>query len=337
MTKYSYTAKDQSILTPFIYGFFVAPLMKIIPYGMPANIITFISNSFILIAFIIAYINHKQGTYFIFWLIPLLSFCYIIGDFSDGIQARRTNTGSPLGEYFDHFLDSFVTGFLTGIILLCMRVENPFVLLLPYQFLYIGQIGTFWERYKKGIMSFAKFSTSEGTLAITIMSWLTSFSFIREQISKKIIFNLSVPEMIVLFCFFLAGVSGLAAITRSGKFSFKLWIHILFSVIISAAVVLFTDASIALTSVFITFYNVLFIESILAGTSLKTKESMPDLAVPLSCVLFFFFKEQTSLIVLGQTIYLSIRIVLRFIIFFNKHKQYWVWINKKPQNKETEN
>lgn len=329
MTKYSYTADDQSLLTPPIYKFCVTPLMKIIPYRLPANIITMIANSFITASLCIAYFNYINGTFIALWLIPVLSFCYIVGDFSDGIQARRTGTGSPLGEYFDHFLDSFVTGYLTGIILLCMRVKNPFMLFLPYIFLYIGQIGTFWERFTRGVMSFSKFSTSEGIIAITIMSWLASFPAVQTQINKKIFLNMSWPEMLVLFCFFLAGVSGFRAILRTKKFSFKLFLHILLSSLLSAFLFFKTGSSILCSTLIITFYNALFIESILAGTSLNTKESFPDFAVPLSCILLLFFYEYEFAILLGQIIYLSIRITIRFAIFFNKHKQYWVWINKK--------
>lgn len=329
MTKYSYTADDQSLLTPPIYKFCVAPLMKIIPYWLPANIITMISNSFITLALCIAYFNYINGTFIALWLIPVLSFCYIVGDFSDGIQARRTGTGSPLGEYFDHFLDSFVTGYLTGIILLCLRVKNPVMLFLPYIFLYTGQIGVFWERFKKGVISFAKLSTSEGTLTITIMSWLAAFPAVQAQISKKIFFNMSWIEMSVLFCFFLACISGLSAIFRTRQFSFRLFLHILFSSLLSAFLFFITESSILCATLIVSFYNVLFIESVLAGTSLKTKESFPDFAVPISCILFFFFKKYEFAILSGQIIYLSIRITIRFAVFFNKNKQYWVWKNKE--------
>ena len=41
--KYSYSAEDQSILSPILYKFFVNPLVAILPYRVPANFITFSS------------------------------------------------------------------------------------------------------------------------------------------------------------------------------------------------------------------------------------------------------------------------------------------------------
>ena len=136
MENYSYSAEDKSLLTPVLYKYFVFPLVRILPESIPANIITIFSNSFVVLSFVAAYLNYIHDTYRFLWLIPIFCWTYIVGDYSDGVQARRTKTGSPLGEYFDHFLDSFVTGLLTGTLMLCFRVTNPVLLFCVYQFLY---------------------------------------------------------------------------------------------------------------------------------------------------------------------------------------------------------
>ena len=332
MEKYSYSAEDNSLLTPPIYKFFVYPLINVLPKSIPANIITICSNSLVLISFLIAYINYVHDTRICLWLIPLLCFAYIVGDCSDGIQARRTGTGSALGEYLDHFLDSFVTGLLTGILMLTFRTTNTVLLFCAYQFLYIGQIGTFWERLKNGVMRFSKISTSEGTMAIAIMAALYSFPAIRTVDARSLVFGFSITQLIIFTAFGAAFVTGIASIIRAGRYSLRLILHILFSAEIGAVLVWQTAAPILFQTAIITFYNVLFIESLLSATNEKRKEGLPDFFVPATCPLYFIIPQYTLVLMLLQTLYLFVRIVVRFTVFFNRYKSCWHWKNEKAEN-----
>ncbi len=332
MEKYSYSAEDNSLLTPPIYKFFVYPLINVLPKSIPANIITICSNSLVLVSFLIAYINYLKGTIVCLWLIPLLCFAYIVGDCSDGIQARRTGTGSALGEYLDHFLDSFVTGLLTGILMLTFRTTNTVLLFCAYQFLYIGQIGTFWERLKNGVMRFSKISTSEGTMAIAIMAALYSFPAVRAAEARPLVFGFSITQLIIFTAFGAAFVTGIASIIRAGRYSLHLILHILFSAGIGAVLVWQTAAPILIQTAIITFYNVLFIETLLSATNEKRKEGLPDFFVPATCPLYFIIPQYTLALMLLQTLYLFVRIVVRFTVFFNRYKSCWHWKNEKAEN-----
>jgi len=333
MENYSYSAEDKSVLTPLIYKCFVFPLVKILPESIPANIITIFSNSFVVFSFIVAYLNYLHDTYRFLWLIPVFCWTYIVGDYSDGVQARRTKTGSPLGEYFDHFLDSFVTGLLTGILMFCFRVTNPILLFCVYQFLYVGQIGTFWGRFKDGVMQFSTFSTSEGTMAIAIMSTLSSIGLIREVSVQNVLLGFSIPYIIIFTAFGAAWLTGLTAIFKTKQHSIRLFLHIGFSVLIGAVLVWKIQAPIFMQTLIITFYNVLFIQSVLSATAEKVKESLPDLLVPLSCLLYFVFSEYFIVIGTAQIVYLLIRIIIRFLIFFKKYRHCWYWKNPIPAKK----
>ena len=327
MEEYSYNAEDKSLLTPLLYKFFVLPFVKILPKSVPANIITICSNTLVFLSFLIAYINYINGTNNFLWLIPVFCWCYIIGDCSDGIQARRTKTGSPLGEYFDHFLDSFVTGFLTGMLMLTFRVTNSVLIFCVYQFLYMGQIGTFWGRFKSGVMKFSTFSTSEGTMAIAVMSALYSFGFIRNMENHPIIFEFTVPQIIMVTAFGAAWLTGLISIIKTKTYSIRLFLHLSFSAAIGVVLVWQVKAPIALQTLIISFYNVLFIESILAATGEKTKETFPDFLLPASCILFFIFPAYAFTLQIFQCVYLFIRITIRFTLFFKKYKHCWYWKN----------
>lgn len=328
MKKYKYSANDASLMTPFLYRFFLTPMLKIVPYQIPANFITLISNSCILASFIIAALGYYRGNFFLYFLIPILCFAYIVGDCFDGVQARRTGTSSPLGEYFDHFLDSFVTGLLTGTLLFALRSTNWFILFFPYQALYLGQIGAFWERLKTGTISFAKISTSEGVMTIAISSFLASCVFIQPFIVNKVILGLSYVDFVLLICFFFAGVSGVKAFFLARKFSLRLILHILFSCMVTFFCIYF-GYSILLITLISTFYNSFFISPILSSISTGGSESYPDFLIPCSFFICYFFNEYVFIISIVQFVYLLIRVVTRFLIFFYRNRKYWVWCNKE--------
>jgi len=325
--EYKYSAHDASLMTPFLYRFFISPMLKIVPYQIPANIITIISNSCVLFSFIIAGLGYYRDNFNFYFLIPILCFLYLVGDCFDGVQARRTKTCSPLGEYFDHFLDSFVTGLLTGILLFALRSTSPIILIFPFQALYLGQIGTFWERLKKGVMSFGLISTSEGVMAIAIPSFLVSIPFVqRLVVLNKLIFSLSIIDFMLLTAFFFAGLAGVKAIFTSRKYSLKLLLHIILSCFTTICCVYF-NFSILLTTLFTTFYNAFFISPLLSAVSEKKEEQFPDFVLPLLFILYFFVKDLRLVISMIQLFYIVFRVVLRFSIFLYTNRQFWVWKN----------
>jgi len=328
MKKYKYSANDASLMTPILYRFFLVPMLKIVPYQIPANFITLFSNSCVLASFIIATLGYYRGNFFLHFLIPILSFTYIVGDCFDGVQARRTGTSSPLGEYFDHFLDAFVTGLLTGTLLFALRVNHWFVLFFPYQALYLGQIGAFWERLKTGVISFAKISTSEGVMAIAISSFLASCTFMQPLITNKPLFYISYFEWIMLTCFFFAGVAGIKAFFVAKIFSLKLILHVFFSCVVTFLCIYF-GYSILFITLITTFYNAFFISPMLSSISTGGGESYPDFLIPCSFLLCYFWSEYSVLILILQLTYLFLRILIRFVVFFYNNRTYWVWCNKE--------
>jgi len=77
-------------------------------------------------------------------------------DGTDGKQARRTGTSSPLGELFDHGLDSWASFFLPvamysvfGRSELGVDVFRVYLLLLGVNFCFIA---SHWEKYNTGIL-----------------------------------------------------------------------------------------------------------------------------------------------------------------------------------------
>lgn len=327
MTDYSYKANDESFLTPFLYKYFVDPFVKVISPRVPANFITLIAFLFVIASFSIAVHGYYARSYTGWFFIPIFVFTYLIGDCSDGKQARKTGTGSPLGEYFDHFLDSFVTGFLMGILLISFQTSNPVVITIGLFILYFGQITTFWERYTKGVMHFNKVSTSEGILTIAFSSWLASFPVIRHIIVDYHFAGFSYGEIAIIVIMVFGLIStAVSTLLRTG-ISFKLVMHLILSCILTFSATYFFHTQLIYVTLVVTCYNALFLASLLGATALKTAVAFPDLVVPCSYFVFLLFPAYTQVIQYAQIVYLALRIAIRFFAFVKLHKQYWYWIN----------
>ncbi|MBA4056856.1 MAG: CDP-alcohol phosphatidyltransferase, partial [Marivirga sp.] len=106
MRPYQYRCNDYSLLTPPFKQWIITPLINIIPWGIPANIITLISNAFVYLG-LFAALNPETMGGFTPIFIGICLIIYLIGDHLDGMQAKRTKTGSALGEFCDHYLDAF--------------------------------------------------------------------------------------------------------------------------------------------------------------------------------------------------------------------------------------
>ncbi|MGI5090640.1 CDP-alcohol phosphatidyltransferase [Treponema vincentii] len=331
MTEYSYSADDQSILSPVLYKFFVNPLVKILPYRLPANFITFFSFLSIIIAFCISVHGYYIGRYEHWWLIPLLALIYLTGDCADGKQARKTGTGSPLGEYFDHFLDCFVTGLLMGILMISFRVTKPALITIGFFNLYAGQIGSFWERYKRRVMCFGKLGSNEGIIAIGLTSWLMSIPSIHTAADAVLIFNITGGEALIIIIMTGTAISAIHSIVRSRAISSRLITHLILSFTVTyTAAYLFGNSNMVYITGVVSFYNVFFLASLLAATNLGSRECLPDIIIPLSFVLFFLIPNYTSLIQHLQIVYLAIRVGIKFAAFVKINRRYWYWINPPP-------
>ena len=328
--KYSYSAEDESLVAPVLYTFLVDPLVKVLPYRLPANLITLSSFTCIAVAFGIAVHGFYVKRYDFWWLIPLLTLAYLVGDCADGKQARKTGTGSPLGEYFDHFWDSFVTGLLMGILMISFGVTKPFVIVIGFFNLYCGQIGAFWERYKLRVMYFGKLGTNEGVLAIGLTSWLMSIPIIHTYADRELLWSITGGDALIIVILSGAAVSAIHSIGRTKQVSPQLITHLLLSFILTCTVsILYTHQIVYITLV-VALYNVFFLASLLAAINSESKECFPDIIVPLSLIASYMFPAATTAIQYAQIIYLAIRVIIKFAVVFKLNKQYWYWINPPP-------
>ena len=76
-------------------------------------------------------------------------------DGMDGMQARRTGTNNPLGEFFDHGLDAIAT-FLYAIAAACIPglVEYPYFMFSLVSAMILLNYTYHWQTYVSGVLYF---------------------------------------------------------------------------------------------------------------------------------------------------------------------------------------
>ena len=93
-------------MLPFLNKNVFSVLHRHIPYGVPENYLTLVSIVVIWSCFLyfigIDTPNDTEISIAFFAII-----IYVIFDHFDGLQAKITGTGSPLGEFLDHYSDVF--------------------------------------------------------------------------------------------------------------------------------------------------------------------------------------------------------------------------------------
>ena len=148
---HKYVSGGYTPLDHLFYKVWWDPALSLIPLWMAPNLITLVGFIFALSAciFVLAY-NPSLGPNGETVLTTYTGACftfYMMMDALDGRQARRTRSGSPLGQLFDHGCDSVLAGFLPALICsgLGLGLDNLVLLTAASQVLFF--VGMWEERY----------------------------------------------------------------------------------------------------------------------------------------------------------------------------------------------
>jgi phosphatidylglycerophosphate synthase len=102
-------------------------------------------------------------------------FAYQALDATDGKQARRTKSASPLGELFDHGCDSLSQVFISLEILLALQFGfYPDVMLWICMISLVLFYSAHWQTYCSGTMKFYKFDVTEAQILVMLLCATTS-------------------------------------------------------------------------------------------------------------------------------------------------------------------
>ena len=325
MREYSYRCHDFSLLTPGFKKRFVAPLLPYIPWVIPANVITIISNLFVYIAFFIA-LNYNTPAGRI--LIAGCLFLYLLGDHLDGMQAKRTKTGSALGEFCDHYLDAFNNGIILFTAFMVFGIYDPILIAVVLTASYLAHMAVFYEQFKTGWLTFEKLGSLEAVLLILILVGISAFESVYLFFTANIISDYRLID--ILFALSAVGAIStfVTTLKRTPERGNEVWLFVVGIITVAfIAARLFSNLELFL---FITLYASLYVGLIMKGHLVDGIERIPDLVIPsVLLILNFVTPLETQSIFWILALYLLMRIFVLVFQTFNALKTYWVWANPR--------
>ena len=335
IAEYKYNCVDKSILLPYFKKYYVSLFFKVVPFWLTANFITLISTFFIFALLAIVLMNENLTDVSTTLIIVFCLHSYIVGDHLDGMQAKHTQTSSPLGEFLDHYLDVF-----NGAIILYVFAKylDPIPSLVFYCFVYLNSIAfavTMYEELERNELCFGILGTLEGVflLIIFFITWLiptTKIFWISELFAGY-------PNYWMVI--FLFGIGYLFTVVdvlkRVGYVSKPLFLFMLIGLIL--CLMLFKLKTDYLFGwILLTLYSGEFIIKIMESYLVGTKKKYPDnfstmiVIIILFAYLTDFLSNKTINNILFYLIfYLAIKLVYLFASTFLRMKVYWLWYNRK--------
>jgi len=325
--EYKYQVKDYSIITPPFKDYIVKPSMRLVPWWIPANIITLLSNLCMYVALALALYSKLNPTWNYF-LCAFLIFGYALGDHIDGMQAKRTKTSSALGEFFDHYLDAFNTGILLMIIIALFGVTNPYLIGFFLCANYLAHASVFYEQHKTGWLIFEKIGSLEAVLLTSVILLASCISPISRFLWWTPLMNLKVIEFIFLVSTVGTVATFVKTVIRGKIIEIKFYLFCVLLIITTIlGVVLLTNLELLFI---ITLYSAFYIGSLMKCHLADGIERLADFVVPAVLVLAYFFSAfytcrtgfLLTFFLLGCTLYLAISTI--YIL-----RSFWVWTNPK--------
>lgn len=199
--KYKYSCIDTSPLSKYVMHPFWNQLVKVCPLWFPANLLTLTGWMLSLLMFLLlSYYDPNfisisaigQSVPRWVWLAGAFTiFCAHQLDGIDGKQARRTNSGSPLGELLDHGCDSLIVSFMALGIFSCFGVSESTASPMELYFVFVIVLYAFyfshWEKYTTSIMYLPwAYDISQIFLASTFfITYLNGPEFWRMQLTEE--------------------------------------------------------------------------------------------------------------------------------------------------------
>ncbi|KAL1241917.1 Choline/ethanolaminephosphotransferase, partial [Trichinella pseudospiralis] len=143
LLEHRYCSQDRSILTPNALTF----------VGLLINVVS---------TLILAWYSpdaKQTAPFWVYMICALSLFFYQSLDATDGKQARRTETATPLGELFDHGCDSISQTFI--VMQICMALQlgyYPIVVMLFWVSATLMFYCAHWQAYVSGMLRFGRIS-----------------------------------------------------------------------------------------------------------------------------------------------------------------------------------
>lgn len=322
MRPYQYRCNDYSLMTPLFKRWIISPLIQFIPWGIPANIITIISNLFIYLGLYLS--MFPQAGKFNALVIAGCLIVYLIGDHLDGMQAKRTSTGSALGEFCDHYLDAFNNGIIVFIMLTVFNIDQPLATVCVLLISYLAHMSVFYEQFKTGWLTFERIGSLEGVLLSALLISLTVSDPFYAAMNYRVAGLISVAEAIITASTFGAFLTFIQTARRTPDILRGYWIFgVLLTVVGVCGVIVLSNFELF---VILTLYASLYIGWIMYAHLIDGRERMSDWITP-AFLLICALSDLSDYVFLTTALYLIARIVHLIQQTFSSLSKFWVWQN----------
>jgi phosphatidylglycerophosphate synthase len=327
MRPYQYRCNDYSLLTPPFKRWIITPLIKFVPWIIPANIITFLSNGIVYLGLYLALHPLLLGT-----ATPLvIAAClllYLVGDHLDGMQAKRTGTGSALGEFCDHYLDAFNNGVVMFTMALVFGITHEPVVAGVIVVSYWAHMAVFYEQLKTGWLTFERVGSLEGVLLSALLIGLSAIPPIADVFYYRIFQDYTLIEVLLILSSLGAIITFAKTAKRISDVKSGFWIFTFMLAFVAALAIPFFNG--VQLFVLLTLYGSLYIGRLMHGHLIDGEERQTDFITPILLIFLyipsFAFSFSYFTVI---TIYLSLHIAILIFKTFSALRMYWVWINAR--------
>lgn len=326
---YRYQCLDHSLLDPYLRQFYAKPLHKFIPKWVPANCISLLGHLCVWGVFLLT--THGSSVAVIWGCLLLLQF-YMVLDVLDGMQARVTQTSSPLGEYIDHGGDAYNCGLIIYSSLVLLNVTSAW---FYYVLISLGLIIFSLVSMEKKITGYCVFppigNVELQTFLIVFFAAL-QIPWVGKPLSA-VLLGFSIATWILFAIALIGGVLSIVSSLRRIAILPKPYYLFLILSGLLVTTLMIQGLSCSLSSLILIFFMATYNSELLFSHLSKQQIPWPDWASGVVIVLLIVIslgglRVQID-IFYAFWAYLVLRALFGINHVFRHYGQFWVWINPR--------
>ena len=328
MSFYKYRCIDESILLPFLKSYVFSVLHRCIPYGVPANYLTLVSIIVIWSCFLyLIGVNNPDNldTIIVFFAITI----YVIFDHFDGLQAKKTGTGSPLGEILDHYSDVLNGSIILYLFFRILQIELGWIFYLVIWANLVAFTVTYLEQSIRKELYFGKIGSLEGVLLILFILGSLMTSQGKYFWLKNKFFDIPLHVLLVIGLI-LGVIITVAGSIRRLQHVPKTFIHYFITGASLCFICFYYQINWYISFLVINVYSADLILKSMKFHLLDAEDPKPDLIVYILFLFlifqqFFEYEIQIGFLVYGLAV--TAKVVWEIGQIFYKLRTYWIWWN----------
>jgi len=328
MSHYQYRCTDESILLPFLKKYVFSVLHRYIPYGVPANYLTLVSIIVIWSCFLyLIGVDTPDDTdiIIVFFAITI----YVIFDHFDGLQAKKTGTGSPLGEILDHYSDVFNGSIILYLFFRILQIELGWIFYLVIWANLVAFTVTYLEQSIRKELYFGKMGSLEGILLILFILGSLMTSHGKYFWLKNKLFDIPLHFLLVIGLI-LGVIFTVTGSIRRLQHIPKSFIHYFITGASLCFICFYYQINWYISFLVINVYSAEFILKSMKFHLLHADIPKPDLIVYMLFLFLIFqhiFEYEIQIVFLVYGLAVTTKLLWEIYQIFYKLRTYWIWWN----------